>query len=152
MTLYEPIASQITGDRVFVQQLHKTDKRKPNKKTPRPYITGHFWGESTSDEQGYPLTSGQWCGKGPHAMTSSFSLTGTFVRSAQTAAAAKPFVVDEPSGPSVKTGEVPGPRSKQLMKELDAIQVNSGLLLCLRPANERRRYFVTTPLIGWAQT
>ena len=27
----------------------------------------------------------------------------------------------------------------------------SGLILGLRPANERRRYFVTTSLIGWAQ-
>ena len=26
-----------------------------------------------------------------------------------------------------------------------------GLILGLRPDNERRRYFVTTPLIGWAQ-
>ena len=29
---------------------------------------------------------------------------------------------------------------------------DAGLILGLRPANERRRYFVTTPLIGWAQT
>ena len=28
----------------------------------------------------------------------------------------------------------------------------SGLILGLRLANERRRYFVTTSLIGWAQT
>ena len=27
-----------------------------------------------------------------------------------------------------------------------------GLILDLRPANERRRYFVTPSLIGWAQT
>ena len=27
----------------------------------------------------------------------------------------------------------------------------TGLILGLRPANERRRYFVTTSLIGWAQ-
>ena len=27
----------------------------------------------------------------------------------------------------------------------------SGLILVLRPANERRRYFVTTSLIGWVQ-
>ena len=27
----------------------------------------------------------------------------------------------------------------------------SGMILGLRPANERRRYFVTTSLIGWAQ-
>ena len=27
----------------------------------------------------------------------------------------------------------------------------SGLILGLRPANERRRYFVTTSIIGWAQ-
>ena len=29
---------------------------------------------------------------------------------------------------------------------------NPGMILGLRPANERRRYFVTTSLIGWAQT
>ena len=28
----------------------------------------------------------------------------------------------------------------------------SGLILSLRPANERRFYFVPTSLIGWAQT
>ena len=28
----------------------------------------------------------------------------------------------------------------------------TGLILGLRPANERCRYFVTTTLIGWAQT
>ena len=28
---------------------------------------------------------------------------------------------------------------------------NTGLILGLCPANERRRYFVTTSLIGWAQ-
>ena len=27
----------------------------------------------------------------------------------------------------------------------------TGLILGLHPANERRRYFVTTSLIGWAQ-
>ena len=30
-------------------------------------------------------------------------------------------------------------------------QVNAGLILGLRQANERRRYFVTTSLGGWAQ-
>ena len=29
---------------------------------------------------------------------------------------------------------------------------HSGLILGLRPANERRRYKVTPSLIGWAQT
>ena len=29
--------------------------------------------------------------------------------------------------------------------------MSSGLILGLRPANERRRYFVTASLIGWAQ-
>ena len=29
--------------------------------------------------------------------------------------------------------------------------IYAGLILGLRPANERRRYFVTTSLIGWAQ-
>ena len=28
---------------------------------------------------------------------------------------------------------------------------NAGLILGLRPANERRRYFVKTSLIGWVQ-
>ena len=32
------------------------------------------------------------------------------------------------------------------------IQLNTELILGLRPTNERRRYFVTTSLIGWAQT
>ena len=27
-----------------------------------------------------------------------------------------------------------------------------GILLCMRPANERRRYIVTSPPIGWAHT
>ena len=27
-----------------------------------------------------------------------------------------------------------------------------GLIIAKRPANERRRYFVTTSLIGWTQT
>ena len=31
------------------------------------------------------------------------------------------------------------------------LQDYSGLILSLRPANERRRYFVTTSLIGWEQ-
>ena len=30
-------------------------------------------------------------------------------------------------------------------------KTSTGLILGLRPANERRRYFVTTSLIGWAQ-
>ena len=34
--------------------------------------------------------------------------------------------------------------------ELDANH-NAGLILGLRPANERRCYFVTTSLIGWVQ-
>ena len=31
-------------------------------------------------------------------------------------------------------------------------ETSPGINLCMRPANERRRYFVTSPLIGWAQT
>ena len=34
----------------------------------------------------------------------------------------------------------------------DYIAAYSGLILGLRPGNERRRYFVTPSLIGWAQT
>ena len=30
--------------------------------------------------------------------------------------------------------------------------VTSGISLCMRPANERRYYIVTSPLIGWAHT
>ena len=30
-------------------------------------------------------------------------------------------------------------------------QYDTGPIVGLRPANERRRYFVTTSLIGWAQ-
>ena len=29
---------------------------------------------------------------------------------------------------------------------------DTGLIIGLRPSNERRRYFVKTSLIGWAQT
>ena len=34
----------------------------------------------------------------------------------------------------------------------DAFGHSWHLILGLRPANERRRYFVTTSLIGWVQT
>ena len=37
-------------------------------------------------------------------------------------------------------------------REMDLHPSKSGLIPVLRPANERRRYFVTTSLIGWAQT
>ena len=30
--------------------------------------------------------------------------------------------------------------------------VSPGIILCMRPANERRRYIVTPPVIGWAHT
>ena len=36
-------------------------------------------------------------------------------------------------------------------EEVRAAGVYAGLILGLRPANERRRYFVTTSLIGWTQ-
>ena len=36
--------------------------------------------------------------------------------------------------------------------ELHGSHNRSGLILGLRPANERRRYKVTPSLIGWAQT
>ena len=32
------------------------------------------------------------------------------------------------------------------------VQMNTGLILGLRPANERHRYKVTPPLIVWVQT
>ena len=42
------------------------------------------------------------------------------------------------------------PGEEQLRRSDNRI-ANSGIILGLRPANERRRYFVTTSLIGWAQ-
>ena len=38
--------------------------------------------------------------------------------------------------------------SKATLKNMS---LYTGLILCLRPANERRRYFVTTSLTGWVQ-
>ena len=38
-----------------------------------------------------------------------------------------------------------------LTVELFAESLIMGLMLDLRPTNERRRYFVTASLIGWAQ-
>ena len=38
-----------------------------------------------------------------------------------------------------------------LLSRLGVFFSNSGRILGLRPANERRRYFVTTSLIGWMQ-
>ena len=37
------------------------------------------------------------------------------------------------------------------LNEETYLRSNTGLILGLRPANERRRYFVTTSLIDWAQ-
>ena len=37
-------------------------------------------------------------------------------------------------------------------KWTNTISLNTGLILGLPPANERRRYKVTLSLIGWAQT
>ena len=39
-----------------------------------------------------------------------------------------------------------------LYENLDSFHGITELILGLRPTNERRRYFVTTSLIGWAQT
>ena len=41
---------------------------------------------------------------------------------------------------------------QQLNLKVIIIQQTTGLILGLRPANERRRYKVTPSLIGWAQT
>ena len=41
---------------------------------------------------------------------------------------------------------------QHILQEQQITQVNTGLILGLRPANERRRYKVTPSLIGWAQT
>ena len=37
-------------------------------------------------------------------------------------------------------------------KELLLIWPYTGIILCMRRANERRRYIVTSSLIGWAHT
>ena len=47
--------------------------------------------------------------------------------------------------------------SKDCLRASEAVLINmaqyiTGLILGLRPANERRRYKVTPSLIGWAQT
>ena len=38
------------------------------------------------------------------------------------------------------------------MNDISFLDVFTGLILGLRPANERRRYTVTPSPIGWAQT
>ena len=40
----------------------------------------------------------------------------------------------------------------QILQNSDFINTFPGLILSLRPANERRRYKVTPSLIGWVQT
>ena len=37
-------------------------------------------------------------------------------------------------------------------KQFHPLRCTAGLILGLRPANERQHYFVMTSLIGWAQT
>ena len=37
------------------------------------------------------------------------------------------------------------------MLAYDYARANTGLILGLLPANERRRYFVTTSIIGWVK-
>ena len=39
-----------------------------------------------------------------------------------------------------------------MTQKIASVHCKSGLILGLCPANERRRYFVTKSLIGWAQT
>ena len=36
--------------------------------------------------------------------------------------------------------------------EARCVHIDLGIILCMSPANERRRYIVTSPLIGWAHT
>ena len=43
-------------------------------------------------------------------------------------------------------------RNKQFADIPISLKYSSGLILGLRPANERRRYTVTPSRIGWAQT
>ena len=42
--------------------------------------------------------------------------------------------------------------SSPLYGNRDVGQQWAGFILCMRPANERRRYIVTSSLIGWAHT
>ena len=41
---------------------------------------------------------------------------------------------------------------QQLFFTIQYLKRDAGLILGLRPANERRRYYVTQSLIGWVQT
>ena len=58
------------------------------------------------------------------------------------------FALNEPLGICIGTWV----RSEQNLYFSNIFLTISGLVLGLRPPNERRRYFVTTSLIGWAQT
>ena len=42
------------------------------------------------------------------------------------------------------------PLSYLFHSQTSAVQNSAGLILCMRPTNERRRYNVTSSLIGWA--
>ena len=53
------------------------------------------------------------------------------------------------TGPSTKQQQDTTNRTPYVYNSWDII---SGLIPGLRPDNGRRRYFVTTSLIGWAQT
>ena len=44
-----------------------------------------------------------------------------------------------------------GPEVVEIMQLL-VFNIHAGIFLCMRPANERRRYMVTSSLIGWAHT
>ena len=68
--------------------------------------------------------------------------------------------VEPPGARATQKGEYHTPHDKtnwvlthnQPESVMEDKKHNPGLILGLRPANERRRYFVTTSLIGWAQT
>jgi hypothetical protein len=58
-----------------------------------------------------------------------FVLPGS-VQVTHTLRAASTLVAGEPEGPTVKT-DIPGPKSRQLLAELNALQVN-GSVICLQ--------------------
>ena len=47
---------------------------------------------------------------------------------------------------------VPGMITNIIFTLVEPKKIKTGLILGLRPANERSRYKVTSSLIGWAQT
>ena len=62
------------------------------------------------------------------------------------------FISEDPMHDAFATYSWGVMHSELALVDTLAPQTISGLILSLRPANERRLYFVTSSLIGWAQT